>query len=201
MDIPKKYLVSDASLVFELEKKQLTQIEQRLLYGIVKHVKRPETWTKIVLDQYFLLGHDDYSEFRVSHDDFASALTNLHMSYRISLRQRIERIAGDSPFMDLIKPGWFINEVRVPTTYFVPIWVKGGRKRKQVTASLREWIHEKYNNTCVYCGSRSEHVDHVIPVSRGGTNDEENLVASCRSCNIRKRNYLLSELGWSMNHV
>lgn len=30
-------------------------------------------------------------------------------------------------------------------------------------------------------------VDHVIPVSQGGTNDRENLVAACYACN-QKRN-------------
>jgi hypothetical protein len=30
------------------------------------------------------------------------------------------------------------------------------------------------------------HLDHVVPVSRGGTSDATNLVACCASCNARK---------------
>lgn len=30
------------------------------------------------------------------------------------------------------------------------------------------------------------HVDHVVPVARGGTSDLENLQAVCAACNMRK---------------
>jgi 5-methylcytosine-specific restriction endonuclease McrA len=33
------------------------------------------------------------------------------------------------------------------------------------------------------------HVDHVIPVSLGGTNEPWNLVAACVPCNLGKANY------------
>lgn len=39
---------------------------------------------------------------------------------------------------------------------------------------------------CVYCGRVADSLDHVVPVSKGGTNDAENLVPSCRSCNSSK---------------
>lgn len=43
---------------------------------------------------------------------------------------------------------------------------------------------------CIYCGRRiSEHsatIDHVIPLSRGGYTEDENLVACCLDCNFRK---------------
>ena len=72
-------------------------------------------------------------------------------------------------------------------------------KRTHLSAKIRKQIHSKYNNICVYCGHPSEHIDHVIPVSRGGTNNTNNLVAACSSCNHRKFNHLLSELGWTIN--
>lgn len=40
---------------------------------------------------------------------------------------------------------------------------------------------------CRYCGASADEarleVDHVVPVSRGGTNDLGNLVAACSRCN------------------
>lgn len=41
--------------------------------------------------------------------------------------------------------------------------------------------------TCVACGS-TEHltVDHILPVSRGGTNEPDNLQCLCRHCNSTK---------------
>ena len=43
---------------------------------------------------------------------------------------------------------------------------------------------------CQYCGACGRdvelEVDHVIPVSRGGTDDLKNLKTSCRECNRGK---------------
>jgi 5-methylcytosine-specific restriction endonuclease McrA len=43
---------------------------------------------------------------------------------------------------------------------------------------------------CVYCGRKAPdvqlHVDHVVPVSGGGSNDLKNLVAACAECNVGK---------------
>ena len=40
---------------------------------------------------------------------------------------------------------------------------------------------------CSYCGGVADTTDHVIPKARGGTDDDSNLVASCRPCNSRKK--------------
>lgn len=48
---------------------------------------------------------------------------------------------------------------------------------------------------CQYCGAPAENLDHVIPRSRGGEHVWENVVASCRRCNAKKENRLLSEAG------
>lgn len=49
---------------------------------------------------------------------------------------------------------------------------------------------ERDNFTCQYCGLKAPnvelHVEHIIPVSEGGTNDELNLIASCSDCNLGK---------------
>ena len=65
-------------------------------------------------------------------------------------------------------------------------------KRKPISPSLRFDVLEKDNFTCQYCGAKSVddnvllEVDHIVPVSKGGDNNIENLVTSCKKCNIGK---------------
>lgn len=56
-----------------------------------------------------------------------------------------------------------------------------------------EWlkIMESTNWTCTYCGvslrsSKIRTIDHVIPLSKGGSHTVDNLVPACRSCNSKK---------------
>ena len=62
--------------------------------------------------------------------------------------------------------------------------------RKSIKKGLRFEILNRDNFTCRYCGAKapdvSLEVDHVVPVSRGGKNNKENLVTSCWGCNIGK---------------
>lgn len=53
----------------------------------------------------------------------------------------------------------------------------------------KEWedLKEKYGNICLCCREKKPlTVDHVIPLSKGGTNDIENIQPLCVSCNSRK---------------
>lgn len=43
--------------------------------------------------------------------------------------------------------------------------------------------------------------DHVLPVSRGGTGDIQNLVTTCYRCNTIKSTFLLEELGWQLRPI
>jgi CRISPR/Cas system Type II protein with McrA/HNH and RuvC-like nuclease domain len=51
--------------------------------------------------------------------------------------------------------------------------------------------------TCQYCGAKAPEVrieiDHIVPVSKGGKDDLENLVTCCYNCNGGKRNIFLSD--------
>lgn len=52
-----------------------------------------------------------------------------------------------------------------------------------------EWLSlcEKYGNKCLRCGSAQKLVaDHVIALSKGGSNGIENIQPLCRSCNAKK---------------
>lgn len=61
-----------------------------------------------------------------------------------------------------------------------------------INEKLRNRILIQAGNRCGYCLTRQEYVpwpleiEHIVPLSRGGTNDEDNLWLSCRSCNAFK---------------
>jgi len=51
----------------------------------------------------------------------------------------------------------------------------------------RNRIYKRDGYQCVYCGSnRHLTIDHVMPKSRGGSNDWTNLVTCCNKCNVFK---------------
>jgi len=50
-------------------------------------------------------------------------------------------------------------------------------------------IHRRQRDLCFWCGGRLHGLyepEHVIPLSRGGSDYPENLVVSCRKCNVSK---------------
>ena len=45
-----------------------------------------------------------------------------------------------------------------------------------------------FDHKCAYCGNGNNiTLDHVVPISRGGTNRRSNIVPACSSCNSGKR--------------
>jgi hypothetical protein len=61
-----------------------------------------------------------------------------------------------------------------------------------VSDSVRYRLLKKANGRCSLCGATKKetvlHVDHIVPRSRGGTNDESNLQVLCLKCNLGKSN-------------
>ena len=66
-------------------------------------------------------------------------------------------------------------------------------QRKLMTPDLRNKIKERDNYTCQICGKYMPdevglHIDHIIPISKGGKTVEQNLQVLCDKCNLRKSN-------------
>lgn len=60
-------------------------------------------------------------------------------------------------------------------------------------------IYEQQNERCAYCGipvfwdiPYDLHVDHIVPIEKGGTGSPDNLFIACAECNREKSIYLLS---------
>jgi 5-methylcytosine-specific restriction endonuclease McrA len=75
--------------------------------------------------------------------------------------------------------------VRLSYYVKVPYQARIGLNRRAVFA--------RDGHRCQYCGATAENIDHVVPRSKGGAHTWENVVASCRPCNMRKEDHLLAD--------
>lgn len=78
-------------------------------------------------------------------------------------------------------------------------WVELDESDKRRTAQGTYGKHDiaalmtKQNGICFYCDRsirRRYHVDHFIPLSRGGTHWPKNLRLACQPCNAAKRDLM-----------
>lgn len=89
----------------------------------------------------------------------------------------------------------------VPGPYFGPGGGTEGflrtMKRKPLSKSVRFSIFARDGFKCRYCGATSEQVelvvDHIVPASKGGGDETENLVTACFGCNAGKGAKLLHQ--------
>jgi 5-methylcytosine-specific restriction endonuclease McrA len=83
------------------------------------------------------------------------------------------------------------------------IWLKNNRDKRNIQEHNRrarvlhnggifthdEWLAlcEKYSHACLRCTKHKKlTADHVVPLSKGGSNDITNIQPLCRTCNLQK---------------
>jgi 5-methylcytosine-specific restriction endonuclease McrA len=98
-------------------------------------------------------------------------------------------------------------------------WIRSPRKKFKLPSVIRlidyifrlPWgirltrtnLYIRDKGQCQYCSKKLNKgrftLDHVIPKSKGGKTDWNNLVVSCEKCNIKKGDQSLKEVGYSLN--
>ena len=78
---------------------------------------------------------------------------------------------------------------------------RGGRERGwKVPPVNRKEILRRDKHQCQYCGNKKKlTIDHVIPRSKGGKHTWDNVVIACESCNSRKGDRFLHQIGMTLN--
>lgn len=70
-------------------------------------------------------------------------------------------------------------------------------KRLTISKKIRFEVFKRDQFKCQYCGKSAPevtlHVDHIVPVSKGGGNEILNLVSACADCNLGKSDRRLSD--------
>ena len=88
---------------------------------------------------------------------------------------------------------------RLPFAIALVEYVRIPYKKAKLT---RENVFRRDKFACQYCSCNlnagNATLDHVLPVSRGGGDSWENLVASCKKCNAKKSNQTPKEAGMKL---
>lgn len=92
----------------------------------------------------------------------------------------------------------------VNSSYPAPcvIRVLNKTERLRKLCFTRENVYQRDNYQCQYCTGffpKGElTLDHVMPLSRGGPKNWENIVTACSKCNLKKGDKTPGEMGWSI---
>lgn len=88
----------------------------------------------------------------------------------------------------------FINGCNVLSgmlNQFEDVKTEKSKKRTPISAKTRMRVLDRDNYTCQHCGKTigdgvKLHIDHIKPLSKGGSNSENNLQVLCSECNLAK---------------
>ena len=82
---------------------------------------------------------------------------------------------------------------------------KEKRKRKIIPNSIRTNIYNKAKGRCAICGKfipcNEYMIDHIVPLSKGGTDEESNLQCCCLICNQMKQDMLPNKMIKQMSKI
>lgn len=122
-------------------------------------------------------------------------------SYQVFDLENWIRVSADNPRSDKIvatpRVALHLPEVIILRNF-------GGIPRRQISFT-RKNLYRRDNYSCQYCYERMPTskltIDHVKPRSRGGDTSWENCVLACVSCNSKKANKSLKDVGFRLRSV
>jgi len=128
--------------------------------------------------------------------DHASVVDNDYKTYSFSDWKELSQMVGSTPSGFVTTPNF---KIAIPDVIALKFYDKLPLSEVKFT---RRNIYEHFGYKCCYCGSKFEtnnlNLDHVIPKSKGGKTNWENIVTSCIPCNLKKSNHLPSEAGMKL---
>jgi 5-methylcytosine-specific restriction endonuclease McrA len=89
-----------------------------------------------------------------------------------------------------------LHALRLPTHRSKFRTLVGTKRKSIVNKKIVQQLYELQEKQCAYCYCDLENtayeVEHIVPISFGGTNNLANLVISCKSCNSKAGSLIFS---------
>lgn len=93
--------------------------------------------------------------------------------------------------IDFTVKGCLLEEIDTSFKIQIPVSQKVKIDRPLIPESVRNEVWRRDLGKCVMCGSQEKlEFDHIIPISKGGSNTARNLQLLCESCNRKKSNII-----------
>lgn len=71
------------------------------------------------------------------------------------------------------------------------------KRNKGIKRKDRQYILDTNDNKCSICGRRFDkkylHIDHIVPLAKGGRNEISNLQILCVECNLKKKDFIVGD--------
>lgn len=99
----------------------------------------------------------------------------------------VKRLLSYSPISDLVLEAVKFDTQQLQNPELMGVEYQQG---SLFGFEIREYVLEKWQRTCAYCDAKNIplEVEHIVPVSKGGSHRVSNLALACRPCNIKKGN-------------
>jgi 5-methylcytosine-specific restriction endonuclease McrA len=74
-------------------------------------------------------------------------------------------------------------------------------RRNGLPFMVKKYVMERDKYRCSLCGTSNLdmqlHVDHIIPVDMGGSDELDNLTTLCKDCNLSKSDFIIKKINTS----
>ena len=162
------------------------------LFQLLNHLKAivQKYEEYLIVDYYFngvsLADNDEHFHhciFGADDEEFEYSAFNCHLCGK-PFREFVKVLSNQTQMGDIRVKSLKVILLDNKTT-------KPKRKRTRIPRGLRHEVFKRDNYRCVECGAKKEdgttlHIDHKIPVSKGGTDELDNLQTLCSDCNLNK---------------
>lgn len=170
--------------------------------------KSPEHWGNWSLAPNLKLKHKIYPHFTIDIDELnstADILKCVFVAVHFSCKTHNSLSVLDVTCMLFaIKEVLKFNKINIQTNVefdgykCARNYYKHVVNKRNVPNALRLFVFERDKFRCVYCGLGAKdgailNVDHIMPVSKGGSSEIDNLQTLCRACNNGKADRIMPD--------